>query len=234
MMAGILRGRIGISHLLGRLLIWRAHWGWYLFAGLTPFATLALATSISSFRNSAWTGFAPGELVLSIPLALLVALPFGPLAEELGWRGFALPILQRRFRPIVSSLILGAVWTFWHTPMFFFPGAAIPSFLDVTWYSVLLYLVQITAVSVLLTTLFNNTGGSVPLAILLHATFNAARNALFSALPEPTQDQKVEIYVLNILILLAVAIVSQRLLPGLPVRESAANECEIIVGLAAP
>ena len=104
MMAGILKGRIGIAHLLGRLLIWRAHWVWYLFAGLTPFATLATAISISSFRNSAWTLFAPGELVLSIPLALLVALPFGPLAEELGWRGFALPILQRRFRPWLFTI----------------------------------------------------------------------------------------------------------------------------------
>jgi uncharacterized protein len=218
-MAGILEGRPGVKHLLGRLLIWRAHWGWYLFALLTPLATLTTAVCVSSFRDAAWAAFAPGELVLSIPLAMLVALPFGPLAEELGWRGFALPELQRQYSALTSSLILGCVWTFWHTPMFWFPGAAIPSFLDVSGFSLALYLANITAISILLTTMFNNTAGSVPLAILLHTTFNAARNSLFAALPEPSQHQKVEIYVLNILILSAVAIVTQRLLRGSPGRE---------------
>jgi len=205
--------------LLGRLLIWRAHWGWYLFALLTPLATLAMAICLSSFRDAAWAALAPGKLVLSIPLAMLVALPFGPLAEELGWRGFALPRLERRFSALTSSLILGCVWTFWHTPMFWFPGAAIPSFLDVTWYSLLLYLANITAITVLLTTMFNNTAGSVPLAILLHTTFNAARNGLFAALPEPSQHQQMEIYVINILILSAVALITHRFLSGSPAGE---------------
>src|SRR6516164_4828627 len=51
---GLVRGRGGVRHLLGRLLLWRAHWGWYLFAGIIPFASLILALCISSFRHTAW------------------------------------------------------------------------------------------------------------------------------------------------------------------------------------
>jgi membrane protease YdiL (CAAX protease family) len=195
------QGRKGVRHLLGSLFLWRAPWRWYLVAIIIPFASLILAVCLSSFRHAAWAGFARQELVLSIPVALLVALPFGPLAEELGWRGFALPMLQRRFSPLGSSLILAVVWTFWHTPLFWFPGAAIPSFLDLTWYSILLYGAQLAAISVLLTSVFNNTGGSVLLAILLHLTFNSARNGLLPAFPEPTEAQKLEIFVINILVL---------------------------------
>jgi membrane protease YdiL (CAAX protease family) len=218
-MAGVTRGRTGVQRLLGKLLLWRASWRWYLFAALTPFVALTLAVSLSSFRGSAWAAFSPGELLISVPIALLIALPFGPLAEELGWRGFALPRLQQRFSPVASSLILGVIWTFWHTPMFWFPGAAIPSFLDLTWYAVLLYLALTIAESLLHTALFNNSGGRVPLAILLHLTCNAAANALLPQSLEVTRAEETQMYVLNILILMLIAILVQRFLPGTPVRE---------------
>lgn len=207
-MAGVRGGRAAVIQLVSRLFRWRASWRWYLFAALTPFATLTLAICMSSFRTSAWEGFVLSKLLVQIPVAMLVALPFGPLGEELGWRGFALPLLQQKFSTTTSSLILGAVWTFWHSPMFAFPGAAIPSFLQVALVSVLFYLVYTVATSVLLTTLFNHTGGSVLLAILLHTTHNAAGNAVFEALPEPTKEQRIEIYVMNIAVVAAVALVT--------------------------
>lgn len=47
---------------------------------------------------------------------------FGPLPEELGWRGFALDRLQRRTTALRASLILGTLWALWHLPLFYMPG----------------------------------------------------------------------------------------------------------------
>jgi len=167
-----------------------------------------LAIGLSDFRETALAMFMPGSLLAAIPLYLLIALPFGPLGEELGWRGFALPRLQARFSPLVSSLIIGVVWTFWHTPMFWFPGAAIPSFLEISLFSVLLYLAQITAEAILFTVVFNYTRGSVLIAIVFHLTFNASKNILFSALPEPSSAHQLEIYIWRIILMWILALVS--------------------------
>lgn len=65
------------------------------------------------------------ETPLLIPVVYLYILFLGgPLGEEIGWRGFALPELMKRHTPFVASLILGFVWTFWHLPAFFIPGSA--------------------------------------------------------------------------------------------------------------
>jgi hypothetical protein len=112
------------------------------------------------------------------------------------------------------------IWTFWHTPVFWFAGAAIPSFLGLTWYAVLLYLAFTIAESLLHTTSFNNSGGRVPKAILLHLTCNAAANALRPQDLELTPSQETELYVLNILILFVIAILVQRFPSGTPVREA--------------
>src|SRR5690606_26340526 len=63
--------------------------------------------------------FSPWTLVFP---ALLQSLLLGPVGEEFGWRGLALPLLQRRFSPLWASLILGVVWAIWHVPAFLMSG----------------------------------------------------------------------------------------------------------------
>jgi membrane protease YdiL (CAAX protease family) len=205
-MSSIIGGRPGVKQLLATLLMWRVGWGWYLFAGLLPVALLGLAVLLSSLGGTAIT-FEPAKMLAAAPLALLVALPFGPMGEELGWRGFALPRLRERMGPLASTLLLGVAWTFWHGPMFWFPGAAIPSFMELSLGSIALYLAQITAVAGLLTVLFEHTGGSVLLAIVLHLSFNAAENIVFAGLPDLEAFQKREVFVLKIVFLWGVALV---------------------------
>jgi membrane protease YdiL (CAAX protease family) len=203
-MAGVIGAKPSVKRLLATLLVWRVGWVWYLFAGFLPIALFGLAALLSSSLGTA-AAFQPGKMLSNVPVALLVALPFGPMGEELGWRGFALPRLRERMGPWASTLVLGLVWTFWHIPMFWFPGAAIPGFMGLSLGSIALYLAQITAVAGLLTILFEYTRGSVLLAILLHLTFNASENIVFAGLPHMEASQKQEIFILNIVLLWVVA-----------------------------
>ncbi|RCK74699.1 MAG: hypothetical protein ANABAC_1416 [Anaerolineae bacterium] len=112
---------------------------------------------------------------LNDPLALLslvvVTFFFGPLPEELGWRGYALPRLQSRWHPFLASLVLGLVWNLWHLPLFFIPGTyqaglgfASPRF----W----IYSLNLFTHSILLTALINASGGATLTAILFHYMTN--------------------------------------------------------------
>jgi membrane protease YdiL (CAAX protease family) len=90
----------------------------------------------------------------------------GPIAEEMGWRGFALPRLQAKYNALVSSLILGIIWTFWHLPLFFMTGATQVSI------PMPIYLMLVVTVTIYLTWLYNNTRGSLIITILAHFAYN--------------------------------------------------------------
>ena len=93
--------------------------------------------------------------------ALGHALILGPI-EEFGWRGFALPLLQRKFAPFWAGLILGVIWALWHIPSFLMSGMP-----QSTW-SAGPYFLGIIAISVILTPFFNAARGSLLIAVLYH------------------------------------------------------------------
>ncbi|HEX2027965.1 MAG TPA: CPBP family intramembrane glutamic endopeptidase, partial [Nitriliruptorales bacterium] len=98
----------------------------------------------------------------------------GPLAEEPGWRGFALPGLQERLGPLAGALVLGVLHGVWHLPLYLLiPGYnGAPPDLAGIGAQFLVFVVGVTSGSVTITWLFNNTRGSVLLAMLYHATAN--------------------------------------------------------------
>jgi membrane protease YdiL (CAAX protease family) len=141
-------------------------------------------------------------------VAYLLALPFGPLGEELGWRGFALPRLLHRFGAVKASLLLGGIWTLWHLPMMLWsPGASLPSFMTLSLTSVAIYAVQIIAITFMMTVLFLKTKGSVLLAICAHLAFNTAEAVLFGGLPELAVNQRRAIYLVNVALLGLVGVI---------------------------
>jgi membrane protease YdiL (CAAX protease family) len=99
----------------------------------------------------------------------------GPLQEEFGWRGYALPRLQLRFNALVSGLIMGAIWFIWHLPLFFISGEA---YYQSPMLAVLPAMVLLT---ILFTWIFNNTGGSIFAALIFHTTYNWS-HTIFPAL----------------------------------------------------
>lgn len=90
----------------------------------------------------------------------------GGLAEEFGWRGYALDRLQAKFNAFYSSIILGVIWAFWHLPFWFVPNSAHGSS------SFLWFLVVVIFLSILYTWIYNNTEGNLLAATIFHAMYN--------------------------------------------------------------
>ncbi len=161
-----LSGRAGLRDLGARLVRWRVP-AWTYAAALG--APLGIAAVSAAAVHLAGGSLAVGE-VLSLPAAL-VYLGYGVglflLTEEAGWRGVLLPRLQRRLSPAAAALVVGTVWALWHLPLLTVPGEhdrGVP---------VVPFLVLVIATSVLLSGLVNAARGSVLLAALFHASFDA-------------------------------------------------------------
>jgi membrane protease YdiL (CAAX protease family) len=112
------------------------------------------------------------KLLMMAIITFLYGIIYAGLSEEPGWRGFALPRLQAKFSPLVSSLILGVIWAVWHAPGRF-GGIEDKSLSDtlVEWVLILL-------VTVIFTWIFNRTQGSILVTALLHPAMNTATNFL--------------------------------------------------------
>jgi hypothetical protein len=144
---------------------WKVGFFWYFAAAFLFLAPLVICLVYITLGNPS-PGVRAGETTLSMAGIVLFTLFSGPIAEELGWRGFALPRLQARFNALISSLILGFIWTCWHIPLFFVPGASQVSI------PFPIYLVLVMTITIYLSWLYNNTGGSLVITVLGHFFFN--------------------------------------------------------------
>jgi membrane protease YdiL (CAAX protease family) len=170
-MTGLTLGKDSVIALLKRFLIWRVSWKWYLVVFLLmpsiQFAAIFLnsvLTQTSIDFNNVFArqifGETGGLIVFVVPFLLIDFIANG---EEMGWRGYVLPRLQARYNALISSLILGVIWGFWHFPKFLAPD---------NHSSFLVFMVDSVAKAVLFTWIYNNTRGSLLLVTLFHAVGN--------------------------------------------------------------
>lgn len=151
----------GLGSFFRRLTLWRASRYWWLFLILGIPAIMYAGAAVKGTISDPFP-FSPWYQVLP---ALVIALFLGPI-EEFGWRGLALPLLQRRFTPFWAGLILGIIWAVWHIPAFLIGGTP-----QSAW-SFAPYFAGVIAASVILTALFNDSRGSLLTAVLIHFQMN--------------------------------------------------------------
>lgn len=155
---------------------------WYMVIVLTfpVIIALAILTDIASCRKS--PQFETFVNLSSDPLKifyfLIFVLLFGPIPEELGWRGYVLDRLQEKRTALASSLILGIAWTFWHLPLFFMKGFYHHDEVGFGTPGCLSFSVYTVAFAILITWVYNNTRRSTLSAILFHFTGNFTAEAL--------------------------------------------------------
>jgi uncharacterized protein len=167
-------GKGGVVTLLRRMVRWRVRPVWYAVALLLPVAisggaallnvVVLGASAPSPAELGAWSGLVPTFFLL------LLVPGIGGAWEEPGWRGYALPKLQGGHSALLASLILGVVWAFWHLPLMVIGQIHLSD------------PVYIVAWTVVFTWVFNNTNGSVLIAMLMHNMHNVISGGYFSAM----------------------------------------------------
>lgn len=154
-------GRRGALRLLAQARSWHAHPCWYVIALVLPY--LILLAGVALFSKAG--GEAPQHWFQLPPLRPALAALVPPLGEEFGWRAFALPKLQRRTGALCASLLIGAAWGAWHLPLFFLPGGIAPADFP-------FFFAQVVAASVVMTWLYNSTGGRLCVTLAAHLMLN--------------------------------------------------------------
>lgn len=173
-------GREGVRRFLKKVFHWRVGVQWYLVVlfGIAVIAYLAIGVGIllgiPAPELSLPNGLPREALPGALPIIFLVNIFLGgPLAEDIGWRGYILPKLRERMSAWNASLVIGIVWAFWHLPYFIFPGwRSVVGHTPFFWFALLT-----TGWSVLFAWVYVNTE-SILMPVLFHAAINTTLGSL--------------------------------------------------------
>lgn len=159
-------GRDGLRAWARRLWNWRVSWTWYVGILLSVPAAMMLTGLAFSGGDARMPAVA--SLVALVP-GLLIQIVTTGLAEEPGWRDFALPRMQRRTGPVAASVVIGLLWGVWHLPLFLTEWGERPN-ASVT--RILAFVGFCIVFNIVMTWVFNRTNQSLPMAMLLHVSLN--------------------------------------------------------------
>lgn len=184
---------------------WRLDFRWWAATILLPLATTVAALVMAAYAGGValdpglWSG-----LAAAIPL-LLVNTLFNGIPEELGWRGFMLPLAQRHRSALQASLIVGFWWGLWHLPLFFIKGTFQATFSEQLgfWVGLVLWTFATMAFSIGFTWLFNGVGGSALAAGVLHGATNVW---IGRAASDATSSESVELFAWYTVVWIGVAL----------------------------
>ena len=135
-----------------------------LLMGLSVLLSLAFGDSLSQLQ--------PDSRLLAAPLGFVILhLLYGPLPEELGWRGYGIDSLRSRMNGFWTSILFGVIWPFWHLPMFFLPGSYQQALLSQP-VPLLFYITSMIPQALIMNWIYFHTNRSVLSAVLFHFMIN--------------------------------------------------------------
>ena len=217
LVALMIGGRKALGKLWGQIRLWRVNWTWYVAAGIV-FPALVFLTA---WVYNQWSGSEPILLQNASPATLLVILIIMAISvtgEEVGWRGYALPEMQKRWSALKTSLLLGTIHTVWHLPFWMTLG----ELERYGWTYWLLSWVWVLALTIYMTWIMNHTGNSVLMVLLFHWSLNVVTSAYL-----PITSVVPAYFLLAALALLLVLGILARFGPARLVRQSLTSPVEL-------
>ena len=169
------RGFVDLLRPFGR---WRASLGIWVLAIFGPGILYLLGLGVHVLMDGEVPPFIMirEELnLLPLYLVMVVLMPWnGPVGEEFGWRGYALPKLQNKYGPLIASLVIGTIWGIWHLPSFFAPEGVVGAIAAaIGMVFIIPYTLGTIANSIFMTWVYNKSKASALIAgIIWHAAIN--------------------------------------------------------------
>ncbi len=172
-MTGIIGGAGGLRELWSRITKWRVGTIGVTFAFLSPLVLFALtAVIVWALSGGEWPDVQRLTEINYLPNlgigALILWLATFGFGEEIGWRGYALPRLQKGHRALSATLLLGVMWVVWHVPAFFY----LDTYVNLGLAAFPMFALGVLAGAIVLTWLYNTTGGSVLMVAVWHGVFD--------------------------------------------------------------
>ncbi|MFC2072193.1 CPBP family intramembrane glutamic endopeptidase [Chloroflexota bacterium] len=163
-----------LKWLLSGFLRWRCNPLWYIIAIFIPAVTILISIGVSRVFGNQFQIQCTVSLASVVPIFLMITLQAG-LGEEIGWRGFVTPKLMEKRSALKSSLIVGAVWSVWHAPLYFFPGFIQYTLVQEIGFplTVISYSANVFALAIVHSWIYEASNRNLWLPILLHGSLNA-------------------------------------------------------------
>ncbi len=159
-------GKAGLNLLLKPLVQWRVGVVWLVIAVMAPVLLLGAGKIVTQVLGLAATAGPQGNDLVGLVIAAFVMALFSNTWEEVGWRGFALPRLQKNYNALVATLVVGVLWGLWHLPLFFWTGNPMADYPFLTWF------IGTIALAFIYTWLYNSARGSLLVVTLFHVLTN--------------------------------------------------------------
>jgi len=178
----------------------RMSWQWLLASLLLhPAIIVAAAATELALGGEVPIRLASDAGFVSIASLVFFVFVFGPLPEEMGWRGVALDRLQQRMNPLNASLLLGVAWSAWHLPLFFMDGT-FQHQLGLGSFRFWVFMLDMIPLTIIITWIYNHTDRSTLSAVFVHFSGNMCGALL-------TKSDRLAAMELVVLVLVAVVIV---------------------------
>jgi len=196
-------GKKGLRTFIKRGLNFRFPLGWWVAILILPLLLGASAQAVHYLSGGQMGSFPFLAQPLAIlPYFLFIFFLMGPLPEEYGWRGYLLERLQDKWNAFAASIIVGVLWSFWHLPAWYMEGvfqSQLPFWA---------YTIQTTALSVLMTWIYNNTGKNILAALVMHTMVNLSMAIFPPIKPETNAGSAVFLYLTGFYVIAAAIVTS--------------------------
>lgn len=198
-------GRAGLRRWVGRLFRFKVNWIWYVLTIVgVPVVLCAVSIPFAGGTIMAPPAAAFGGMAAGLIMQLVTT----GLAEEPGWRDFVLPRMQPRFGGLKTNLILGPLWGAWHLPLFWSQWGNYPNW---EWWGPVEFIATTFMFSMVMTWVFNRTGQSLPLAMLLHCSVNNTFSTVWSGMyPGLTQQDSTHVFLISSTIVAVILLIATR------------------------
>lgn len=200
LVTAVTEGRAGLRAWRGRMTRLRVSWRWFLVVALSVPAALTITSAALTNQNPV---IPPVTVLAAYVPGLIMQMITTGLAEEPGWREFAMPHMQRRFGPLVATMVVGVLWGSWHLPLFLTEWGGGP---DAGPSRPLAFMGTTLAFSFVMTWVFNRSRESMPLVMLLHTSVNNFFSVAWSDL-FPSAEIETTTYAFLIASALAAAVI---------------------------